>query len=485
MTMRPEHRMRLLSRRALLQGASFGLGSLALGSLAGPLAAGDPAAQAAANPLAPRPAHFPGKAKSVIYLCMAGAPSQLDLFDYKPKLQELNGKPVPDSYIKGERFAFIKGTPNLLGTPHQFKRYGKSGLELSSLLPRLATVADDISVIRTVHTDQFNHGPAQVMVNCGSALFGRPSMGAWATYGLGSENANLPGFVVMLSGENIPDGGTSCWSNGFLPSYYQGVQFRSAGDPVLFLGNPRGMSGDDRRASLDALNAINQNHLQQVNDPEIATRIASYELAFRMQSSVPELTDIAREPAEVHQLYGTEPGKASFANNCLMARRLVERGVRFVQLFHRGWDQHGESEGNSIITKLPALCRQTDQAAAALISDLKRRGLLDSTLVVWGGEFGRTPMNEARGGVPFLGRDHHPHAFTMWMAGGGIRPGFSLGETDELGYRPVADAVSIHDLHATMMWCLGFDHTKLTFRFQGRDFRLTDVEGEVVRKLLV
>jgi hypothetical protein len=482
--MRPEDRLRLLSRRALLQNASFGLGSLALGSLAAPLMAGDALPLAAGNPLAPRPPHFPAKARSVIYLCMAGAPSQLDLFDYKPKLQELNGKPVPDSYIKGERFAFIKGTPNLLGTPHQFKRYGKCGLELSNLLPQLATVADDISVIRTVHTDQFNHGPAQVMINCGSALFGRPSMGAWATYGLGSENANLPGFVVMLSGENIPDGGTSCWSNGFLPSYYQGVQFRSAGDPVLFLGNPRGMSGDDRRASLDAVNAINQHHLEQLNDPETATRIASYELAFRMQSSVPELTDIAHEPAEVHQLYGTQPGKASFANNCLLARRLVERGVRFVQLFHRGWDQHGDNEGNSIITKLPMLCRQTDQAAAALITDLKRRGLLDSTLVVWGGEFGRTPMNEARGGVPFLGRDHHPHAFTMWMAGGGIRAGFSLGETDELGYRPIADPVSIHDLHATMMWCLGFDHTKLTFRFQGRDFRLTDVEGEVVRKLL-
>ena len=473
----------LLSRRALLQGASGSLGALALASLAGGLSAGD--APAAANPLAPHAGHFPGKAKSVIFLCMAGAPSQLDLFDYKPKLQELNGKPVPDSYIKGERFAFIKGTPNLLGTPHKFQRYGQSGQELSSLLPRLAAIADDISVIRTVHTDQFNHGPAQVMVNCGSALFGRPSMGAWATYGLGSENANLPGFVVMLSGENIPDGGTSCWSNGFLPSYYQGVQFRSAGDPVLFLGDPRGMTREDRRASLDALNALNANHLTELGDPEIATRIASYELAFRMQSSVPELTDIAREPAEVHQLYGTEPGKASFANNCLMARRLVERGVRFVQLFHRGWDQHGESEGNSIITKLPALCRQTDQAAAALITDLKRRGLLDSTLVVWGGEFGRTPMNEARGGVPFLGRDHHPHAFTMWMAGGGIRPGISLGQTDELGYRPVADPVSIHDLHATMMWCLGFDHTKLTFRFQGRDFRLTDVEGEVVKKLLV
>ena len=472
------------SRRAFLQNSAFGLGSLALGSLAARLAAADGEPGALANPLAPRKPPFPAKATSVIFLAMAGAPSQLDMFDYKPRLQELNGKPVPDSYIKGERFAFIKGTPKLLGTPHAFSRSGKCGLELSSLLPHLAGVADDISVIRTVHTDQFNHGPAQVFINCGSALFGRPSMGAWATYGLGSVNANLPGFVVMLSGENIPDGGTSCWSNGFLPSYYQGVQFRSAGDPVLFLGNPPGMTSQDRRTSLDALNSINQHHLFEMNDPEIATRIASYELAFRMQTSVPELTDIAKEPHEVHQLYGTEPGKASFANNCLMARRLVERGVRFVQLYHRGWDQHGESEGNSIITKLPAMCRQTDQAAAALITDLKRRGLLDTTLVVWGGEFGRTPMNEARGGVPFLGRDHHPHAFTMWMAGGGIKAGYSLGETDELGYRPVSDPVGVHDLHATMMRCLGFYHTKLTFRFQGRDFRLTDVEGEVVTKLL-
>jgi hypothetical protein len=485
MSMRLHQPFHSLSRRAFLGNSALGLGSLALGSLMSGLAAGDADPAAMGNPLAPRQPHFPAKAKSVIFLAMAGAPSQLDMFDYKPKLQELNGMPVPDSYIKGERFAFIKGTPKLLGTPHRFARFGASGQQLSVLLPHLSEVADDISVIRTVHTDQFNHGPAQVFINCGSALFGRPSMGAWATYGLGSENANLPGFVVMLSGENIPDGGTSCWSNGFLPSYYQGVQFRSAGDPVLFLGNPQGMSASDRRSSLDAVNSINQHHFADVNDPEITTRIASYELAFRMQSSVPELTNIATEPKEVHQLYGTEPGKASFANNCLMARRLVERGVRFVQLYHRGWDQHGESEGNSIITKLPAMCRQTDQAAAALILDLKRRGLLDSTLVVWGGEFGRTPMNEARGGVPFLGRDHHPHAFTMWMAGGGIKAGCSLGETDDLGYRPVTDPVSVHDLHATMMHCLGFDHTKLTFRFQGRDFRLTDVEGEVVKKLLV
>jgi hypothetical protein len=415
---------------------------------------------------------------------MAGAPSQLDLFDYKPRLKELTGKPVPESVIKGERFAFIKGTPNLLGTPFEFARHGRSGQELSSLLPHLATVADDIAIVRTMHTDQFNHGPAQVLVNCGSALFGRPSMGSWVTYGLGTENQNLPGYVVFLSGENIPDGGTSCWSNGFLPSYYQGVQFRSAGDPVLFLGDPAGMAPGDRRASLDAVRTINQHHLGALGDPEIATRIASYELAFRMQTSVPELTDIAKEPKEIHQLYGTEPGRASFANNCLMARRLVERGTRFVQLYHRGWDQHGESDGNSITKKLPKMCQQVDQAAAALITDLKQRGLLDSTLVVWGGEFGRTPMNEGRGGAPFPGRDHHPHAFTMWMAGGGIKPGITLGETDELGYRPISDPVGIHDLHATMLHLLGFDHTKLTFRFQGRDFRLTDVEGEVVRKLL-
>jgi uncharacterized protein (DUF1501 family) len=474
----------LLGRRAFLRESALGLGTLALATLLpSRLSAGDEARDLA-DPLAPRRPPLPAKATNVIFLFMAGAPSQLDLFDHKPKLNELNHQPIPESFTKGERFAFIKGTPRLLGSPFAFARHGAAGHEMSELLPHLAGVADELAIVRSMHTDQFNHGPGQVLMNCGSALFGRPSMGSWATYGLGSENRNLPGFVVMLSGKNAPDGGTSCWANGFLPSYYQGVQFRPTGDPVLALGDPAGMSGDDRRASLDALRALNQHRLDAMHDPEIATRIASYELAFRMQSSVPELADIAKEPAEVHRLYGTTPGKTSFANNCLMARRLVERGVRFVQLYHRGWDQHGADKNNSIDHELPVMCRDVDQAAAALIADLKRRGLLDHTLVVWGGEFGRTPMNEGRNGVPFLGRDHHPHAFTMWLAGGGIKRGVAIGATDELGYRPTADPVSVHDLHATMLHLLGFDHTKLTYRFQGRDFRLTDVEGEVVAKLL-
>ncbi len=477
------HPLRSLDRRAFLRETALGLGALAMGTLAAPALHGGEG-QGAPDPLAPRAPPLPAKAKNVIFLFMAGAPSQVDMFDHKPKLNELNGQAIPDSFVKGERFAFIKGTPRLLGSPFAFARHGKSGQEFSEILPHLAGVADELAIVRSVHTDQFNHGPAQVLMNCGSALFGRPSMGAWTTYGLGSVNRNLPGFVVMLSGQNIPDGGTSCWSNGFLPSYYQGVQFRSTGAPVLALADPAGMAAGDRRTALDAIRALNQQHLDIVGDPEIATRIAAYELAFRMQTAVPELTDLASESKEVHALYGTEPGKATFANNCLMARRLVERGVRFVQLYHRGWDQHGESDGNSIDKRLPRICADIDRAAAALITDLKRRGLLDSTLVVWGGEFGRTPMNEGRGGVPFMGRDHHPHAFTMWMAGGGIKPGVTIGATDELGYRPIADPVSVHDLHATMLHLLGFEHTKLTFRFQGRDFRLTDVEGEVVRKLL-
>ncbi len=482
-----EH-LQQITRRHFFKKTGFGIGSLALGSLMNEtmFAAGASASTEShpANPLAARRPHFAPKAKNVIFLFMAGAPTQLDLFDYKPKLIQYSGQKIPDEFVKGERFAFIKGTPKLLGTPHKFAKYGKSGQELSSLLPHLSTIADDIAIVRSMHTEQFNHAPAQIFMNCGNQLPGRPSMGSWMTYGLGSENSDLPGFVVLISGVNNPDGGKSCWSSGFLPSIYQGVEFRSKGDPVLFVSNPDGVSREVRRDSLDVLRDLNQDHLQEVGDSEIATRIASYELAYRMQTSVPDLMDISKEPQSVHERYGTEPGKSSFGNNCLLARRLVERGVRFVQLYHRGWDHHGESQYDDLLTGLPRLTMETDKAAAALVWDLKQRGLLDSTLVVWGGEFGRTPMNEERDGSKFMGRDHHPKAFSIWMAGGGIKPGITHGSTDELGYNVAEDGVDVHDLHATILNQLGMDHTRLTYKFQGRQFRLTDVSGNVVHKLL-
>jgi hypothetical protein len=468
------------TRRWFFRQAGFGIGTAALSNL---LAPGRLDA-ASENPLAPKPPMYPAKAKSVIFLFMAGAPSQVDLFDFKPTLQQYDGQNVPAELMKGERFAFIKGTPRLLGSPYEFARVGNSGAEISELLPHLRTVADDISIIRSIHTTQFNHAPAQIFLNTGFQIIGRPSMGAWSTYGLGSECKDLPGFVVLISGENQPDGGKACWGSGFLPTVYQGVEFRSQGDPVLFLTNPPGVDAKSRRDSLDLLKSLNQDHLQATGDPEIATRINSYEMAYRMQSSVPDLVDISHEPQSIHELYGTEPGKKSFANNCLLARRLVERGVRFVQLYHRGWDHHGTSSHDDIVNRLPQLCQETDRAAAALLTDLKQRGLLDSTIVVWGGEFGRTPMNEGRDSSKFLGRDHHPRAYSMWLAGGGIKPGVTLGKTDELGYNVVEDPVDVHDLHATMLHLMGIDHTKLTYRFQGRDFRLTDVEGNIVQKLL-
>ena len=468
------HRRQLLEttrRHFFRQAAGFGIGSVALASLMNErlFAAG--------------PHHTP-KAKNIIYLFMAGAPSQLDLFDYKPLLNRLDGQPCPEELIKGERFAFIKGTPKLLGSPHRFAKHGGSGAELSVLLPHLASIVDDVAIVRSMHTTQFNHAPAQIFMNTGHQIPGRPSLGSWLAYGLGSENKDLPGFVVLLSGKNAPDGGKSCYGSGFLPSSYQGVEFRRSGDPVLFLSNPDGVSSDARRRSLDLVRDLNASHQAETGDPEIASRIAAYEMAFRMQSSVPELADISSEPRHIHDLYGTEPGRNSFANNCLLARRLVERGVRCVQLYHRGWDTHGNVGTEDIVNKLSSLCQETDRAAAALIKDLKQRGLLDSTIVVWGGEFGRTPMNEERGGSKFLGRDHHAKAFTMWMAGGGIKPGVVLGRTDDVGYNIVEDPVSVHDLHATLLHLLGIDHTKLTYRFQGRDFRLTDVHGELVHKLL-
>ena len=472
------------TRRHFFKQSGFGIGAMALNAMLGEGLFASTQTNQNTDVLATRRPHFAPKAKNIIFLFMAGAPSQLDLFDYKPKLQQLTGEHIPEDFIKGERFAFIKGVPKLLGSPYTFKRYGGSGAELSTLLPHLSTVADDIAIIRAMHTDQFNHAPAQIFVNCGSRIIGRPSMGSWLTYGLGSDNRDLPGFVVLLSGENQPDGGKSCWGSGFLPSVYQGVEFRSKGDPVLFVSNPPGVTAADRRRTLDALRDLNQAHADEAGDPEITTRIASYEMSYRMQTSVPELTDISKESQATHQMYGTEPGKASFANNCLLARRLVERGTRFVQLYHRGWDTHGNSGDKDLISGLGKMCVETDQAVAALLKDLKQRGLLESTLVVWGGEFGRTPMNEERGGSKFLGRDHHPRAFTMWLAGGGVKPGVTIGRTDELGYNIVEDPVSVHDLHATILHLMGLDHTKLTYKFQGREFRLTDVHGEVVKKLL-
>jgi hypothetical protein len=428
--------------------------------------------------------HFPAKAKRVIYLYMAGGPSQVDLFDHKPKLRQLDGQPIPESFIKGERFAFIKGVPKILASPHTFKKYGQSGATISNLLPGLQSIADDVTFIKSMHTTQFNHSPAQIFLSTGFQIPGRPSFGSWLTYGIGSDSKDLPAFVVLLSGSSQPDGGTACWSSGFLPTVHQGVPFRKQGDPILAVSNPEGMSAATQRRSLDVINKLNRVELASVNDPEISTRIAAYEMAYKMQTSVPDLQDFSKEPESIHKMYGTTPGQPSFANNCLLARRLVERGVRFVQLFHRDWDTHGANLGDDIVNKLPAVCRDTDGPAAALVKDLKQRGMLDDTLIIWAGEFGRTPVNEGRGGVKFLGRDHHPKAFTVWLAGGGIKPGLTYGATDEIGYNIAEKPVAVHDLHATALHMLGIDHKKLTYRFQGRDFRLTDVAGEVLAPII-
>ena len=470
--------LRDLTRRHFFRQAGFGIGGAALASLFGRDAVGQD------RPGAPAPPQRPPRAKNVIYLFMAGAPSQLDLFEPKPVLTKYHEQPVPEEIIQGQRFAFIKGVPKLLGSPYSFARCGESGAPISELLPQLRTIVDEVSFVKSVHTNAFNHGPAQIFMNTGHTMVGRPSMGSWMSYGIGSEAGDLPGFVVMVSGKIDPGAGSACWSSGFLPTSHAGVEFRTKGEPVPSVANPPGVDDAARGRSLSLLSELNRRRLADVGDPEIATRIAAYEMAYRMQSSVPELSDLSKEPAWVHEEYGTEPGKNAFSNNCLLARRLVERGVRFVQLYHRGWDHHGTDSNDDLKTGLQNMCRQTDRAAAALVRDLKRRGLLDETLVVWGGEFGRTPMNEGRGQAKFLGRDHHPRAFTMWMAGGGVKPGVTVGETDPLGYNPVKDPVHVHDLHATMLHLLGFDHTKLIFRFQGRDYRLTDVHGKIVTPLL-
>jgi uncharacterized protein (DUF1501 family) len=455
-----------------------GLGSVALASLLGEERAAA-AATKAADPLAPKAPHFKARVKRVIYLFMGGAPSQLDLFDYKPALLKYNGKPVPKEVVMGQKYAFIKPDAALFASEFKFAKYGRCGAEVSEALPHLSEVVDDIAIIKSMTTSAFNHAPGQVLMQTGSALFGRPCMGAWVLYGLGSEAKNLPGFVVLNSAGGL-SGGAGLYGSGFLPTVYQGVPFRKSGDPVLFLSNPAGVTDKMQRRTLDVIKELNEDHLNEMGDPEIATRINSYEMAFRMQNSAPELMDVSKETPETLQMYGAEPGKPSFAMNCLLARRLIERGVRFVQLFHEGWDHHSE-----VVKGIKDQAGKTDQASAALIKDLKQRGLLDDTLVIWGGEFGRTPMVEANADFGRkLGRDHHPQAFTMWLAGGGIKPGVTLGETDELGFHVVKDKVHVHDLHATILHLLGFDHTKLTYRFQGRDFRLTDVEGELVDKIL-
>ncbi|QDU97797.1 DUF1501 domain-containing protein [Lignipirellula cremea] len=468
---------RLLDRRDLFQRVGVGVGSIALASLLGESSPAVESPGAPDSPLAPKPPHFPGKAKNVIFLHMVGAPSHLDLFEEKPVLQKNDGQPCPEEYLEGQRFAFLRGHPKLLGTRAKFTPRGESGIPLSEYLPHLGEVIDDVAIIKTVQTELFNHAPAQLFFQTGFGRFGRPSVGAWTTYGLGSENRDLPAFVVLITG-SVAGAGNSLWGSGFLPTVYQGVEFRSQGDPVLYLSNPAGLSDGDRRRMIDRVNALNSQRLADVGDPEIATRISQYEMAYKMQSSAPELMDLSGETQETLDLYGAKPGAGGFANNCLLARRLVERGVRFVQLFDEGWDHHG-----NVFKSLPNKCKQTDQPIAALLKDLKARGLLDETLVVWGAEFGRTPLLQGSGGAG-AGRDHHKDAFCVWMAGGGVKGGQTIGTTDELGYFPVEDPVHVHDLHATLLHLLGMNHEQLTFKHQGRNFRLTDVAGNVVQKIL-
>jgi hypothetical protein len=479
-----ETELRKLTRRHFFAESSLGIGSVALASLLSGnqlLAAPSAAAKGRqTNTLAPALPHFAAKAKRVIFLFMAGGPSQLELFDSKPKLQELDGQVIPASYVKNKRFAFIKQDAKLLGTRRKFRRYGQSGLEISTLLPHLGSVIDECTLIRSMKTDVFNHGPAKLFVNTGSSRFGRPSMGAWVTYGIGSESESLPAFVVLLSGPRGPRGGAPLWGSGFLPTTYQGVAFLNGSEPILNLSNPQGV---DRRAQgefVAAVRDLNSLRLNQVRDAEIATRIAAYEMAYRMQTSAPELMDLTRETKQTLADYGADPHTPSFARNCLLARRLIEKGSRFVQLYHTDWDHHG-NPGTNLGQPLDDRCREVDRPAAALIRDLKQRGLLDSTLVIWGGEFGRTPQGEPRE-VP--GRDHHIEAYTMLLAGGGVKGGTSIGQTDEIGYYVTEDPVHVHDLQATVLHLLGLDHKRLTYRFQGRDFRLTDVAGNVVRKVL-
>lgn len=478
-----DHALLQQTRRHFFHDCRVGLGSIALATLLrqdGLSAAESTARARATDPLAPQPPHFAPRAKNVIFLFMAGGPSQLELFDEKPKLRELHGQVIPESYVAKKRFAFIKKDATLLGTKRKFARYGQSGIAVSECLPHFAKVVDDVALLKAVKTDVFNHGPAKFFMNTGSPLFGRPSLGSWVTYGIGSESQSLPGFVVLQSGPRGPRGGAPNWGSGFLPTTYQGVPFRTQGTPILNLESPAGVSRERQDEFVQAVNEFNRLRLADTGDPEIATRIAAYEMAYRMQTSAPELVDISKETQETLDLYGVEPGKPSFGFNCLLARRLIERGVRFVQLYHTDWDHHG-NKGTELGESLDKICGETDRGSAALVQDLKRLGLLDNTLVIWGGEFGRTPQGEPR---ELIGRDHHIEAFAMWLAGGGVKRGVTLGETDELGYYGTEDRIHVHDLHATILHLLGFDHLKLTFRFQGRDMRLTDVAGQLVPKLL-
>ena len=475
----PAEIQRQLSRRAFLQKSTTGVGALALTSLFnGHLfaAGGNPGGSGALGQL-----HFPAKAKRIIYLFMSGAPSHLDLFDPKPKLVEMTGKDLPDSVRKGQRITTMtSGQKNLLcvGSPFKFEKYGQGGMDISELLPNLAKVADDCTFVRSIFTDPINHDPAVTFFASGHQQPGRPTMGAWLAYGLGSANRDLPSFVVLTSGGGGQTLQSRYWGSGFLPAQYGGVQFRNAGDPVLYVSNPQGISGTTRRQLIDTTNELNRMALADLGDPAINAQIENYELAFRMQTSVPELTDLSKEPKEVLDLYGATPGQPSFANNCLLARRLAERGVRFIQLCHRDWDHHG-----GLPAGLRQKCKETDQGAAALVADLKQRGLLEDTLVIWGGECGRTAYSQGDITPGNFGRDHHPRCFTMWMAGGGMKPGV-FGETDDFGYNITRDPVHVHDLHATLLHALGVDHKRLTFRHEGRDYRLTDIAGNVVKPLL-
>jgi hypothetical protein len=476
------HSQALTRRQFLADAGRFSLGAIALQSL---MNKGLAVVDERGHPLSPKASPRPTKAKAVIYLSMSGAPPQHDLFDWKPELKAHHLQDCPEQFLKGEKFAFIKGTPKLLGSPYAFAQHGQSGAWVSELLPHFTKIIDDVAIVRSMNTDQFNHAPAELFMYTGSPRNGAASLGSWATYGLGSENQDLPGFVVLLSGGD-PTGGKACWGPGFLPGVFQGVQCRAVGDPILYVSNPAGMTRETRRRTLDALKTLNEDEAAQFGDPETLTRIEQYELAYRMQLSVPDVFDLSREPEAVREMYGAKPGEGSFANNCLLARRLVERGTRFVQLFDWGWDMHGTGTVDDLMSALPRKCRIIDQASAALVQDLKQRGLLDSTLIVWGGEFGRTPMNEARGGSTFLGRDHHPHAYTMWLAGAGVKAGTVFGATDELGYHVVENKVTVRDLQATIIHLLGFDPYKFSYKYQGLNQRFigpTD-EGKIVKGLL-
>ncbi|HEY1067036.1 MAG TPA: DUF1501 domain-containing protein [Pirellulales bacterium] len=478
-----------LTRRHFLRDSGLGLGGMALASLLGreghaaaPETPGGEPPHANESDLP----HFPAKAKHVIYLHMSGGPPQQELFDYKPLLNKLHMQPCPDELVKGKKFPFITGHPKLLGTPYKFAQKGQSGAWVSELLPKFAEHIDDVAFIKSMNTDQFNHAPAELFLYTGSPRNGGAAMGSWITYGLGTENENLPGFVVLISGGTDPTGGKALWSTGFLPSVFQGVQCRTTGDPILYVNNPSGMDRGSRRRSLDALAKLNEFEAEEYGDPETVTRISQYELAYRMQLAVPEAMDINKETKETIERYGAAPGQASFANNCLLARRMIEQGVRYVQLFDWGWDCHGTGAGDDIVEHLPKKCKQIDQPIAALLQDLKDRGLFEETLVIWGGEFGRTSMNEARGGSSFLGRDHHPNCFTVWLAGAGVKPGVTVGETDELGYFIGKDPIGVHDLQATILHLMGIDALRFSYPYQGLQQRLIGPEGaaRVVREIL-